>query len=95
MCVFSIRSDSLRLHGLLCPWDFQVPLSMGFPRQEYWSGLTFPAQGDLPDPGIKVMSLASPSLAGRFFTIRATWEALGIIYIHLTLTSSSKNQHIS
>ena len=31
----------------------QAPLSMGFPRQEYWSGLTFPSPGDLPDPGIK------------------------------------------
>ena len=31
----------------------QAPLSMGFPRQEYWSGLTFPSPGDLPDPGIE------------------------------------------
>ena len=43
----------------------QTPLSMGFPRQEYWSGLLFPSPGDLPDPGIKLVSLA---LAGRFFT---------------------------
>ena len=43
----------------------QAPLSMGFPRQEYWSGLPFPSPGDLPDPGIKSMS---PALAGRFFT---------------------------
>ena len=43
----------------------QVPLSMGFPRQEYWSGLPFPSPGDLPDPGIKPKS---PALAGRFFT---------------------------
>ena len=41
-----------------------VPLSMGFPRQEYWSGLPFPSPGDLPDPRIKTGSLA---LAG-FFT---------------------------
>ena len=39
----------------------QAPLSMGFPRQEYWSGLPFPSP-DLPDPGI--VSLASPALAG-------------------------------
>ena len=32
----------------------QAPLSMGFPRQEYWSGLPFPSVGDLPDPGIKL-----------------------------------------
>ena len=43
----------------------QVPLSMGFPRQEYWSGLPFPSPEDLPDPGIDPVS---PALAGRFFT---------------------------
>ena len=36
----------------------QAPLSMGFPRQEYWSGLPFPSPGDLPDPGIKPASPA-------------------------------------
>ena len=56
------------------PWTVahQAPLSMGFPRQEYWSELPFPPPGDLPDPGIKPMSLASPALAGRFFTTSAT-----------------------
>ena len=38
---------------------------MGFPRQEYWSGLPFLSPGDLPDPGIKPLS---PALAGKFFT---------------------------
>ena len=37
----------------------QVPLSMGFPRQEYWRRLLFPSQGDLPDPGIELTSLVS------------------------------------
>ena len=41
---------------------------MGFSRQEYWGELTVPPPGDLPDPGIKPMSPASPALAGRFFT---------------------------
>jgi len=43
------------------PWTVahQVPLSVGFPRQEYWSGLSFPSPGDLPDPGIKLTSPAS------------------------------------
>ena len=45
----------------------QGPLFMGFPRQEYLSGLPFPTPGDLPDPGIKFESLESPALAGRFF----------------------------
>ena len=41
---------------------------MEFSRQEYWSGLLFPSSGDVPDPGIQPASLASPALAGRFFT---------------------------
>ena len=41
----------------------KAPLSMGFSRQEYRSGLPFPSPGDLPDPGIEPMS---PALAGRF-----------------------------
>ena len=45
----------------------QGPLSMGFSRKEYWSGLPCPAPGDLPDPGIEPMSLMSPALATRFF----------------------------
>jgi len=46
----------------------QAPLSMGFFRQEYWSGLPFPSPGDLPDPGIEPMSATAPASAGRFFT---------------------------
>ena len=53
----------------------RVPLSMGFSRQEYWSGLPFPFPENLPDPEINVASLMSPSLAGEFFTTRVTWEA--------------------
>ena len=44
--------------------DFQVPLFMGFPRQEYWSGLPFPPPGDVPNPEIRPSSSA---LAGEFF----------------------------
>ena len=46
----------------------QVSMSMGFSRQEYWDGLPCPPPGDLPDPGIKPTSPASPALAGGFFT---------------------------
>ena len=53
----------------------QAPLSMGFSRQEYWSGLQCCPSGDLHDPGIKPVSLMSPVLAGGFFTTGATWEA--------------------
>ena len=57
--------------SLTDPWI--VALSMGFARQECWSGLPFPSPGDLPNPGIKP---ASPELAGRIFTTSSTWEAL-------------------
>jgi len=52
------------------PWTVahQAPLSMEFSRQEYWSGLPFPPQGDLPDPGIEAVLPVSPALAGGFFT---------------------------
>ena len=64
MCVLSC----VRL--LATPWTVahQVPLSLAFPRQEYWSGLLFPPPGDLPDSGIKPESPASPVLTGIFFT---------------------------
>ena len=45
----------------------QAPLSMRFPRQQYWSGLPFPTLGDLPDIGIEPISVTSPALAGGFF----------------------------
>ena len=53
------------------PWTVarQASLCMEFSRPEYWSGLPFPTPGDLPDPGLKPMSLESLSLAGRFFTM--------------------------
>ena len=54
----------------LTPWTTaqQALLSMEFSRQEYWSGLPFPAPGDLPDPVIKPTFLASPALAGGLFS---------------------------
>ena len=52
---------------LVTPWTAacQAPLSIGFPRQEYWSGVPFPSPGDLPNPGIR---LGSPALQADFFT---------------------------
>ena len=52
----------------------QAPLSMGFPRQEYWSGLPFPPSEDLSDPGIEPASLA---LAGGFFTTEPPGKPFG------------------
>ena len=58
----------------------QAPLSMGFSRQEYWSGFPCPPPEDLPDLGTEATSLMSPALAGMFFTTSATWEALLYVY---------------
>ena len=58
-------SDSLQ------PMDYtasQAPLSMEFSSQEYWSELSCPPPGDLPDPGIEPTSLASPASAGGYLT---------------------------
>ena len=65
-----------RVQFIATPWTVacQTPLSMGFSRKQYWSGLPFPIPGDLPNPEIEPMSLMSP-LAGWFFTTSATWEA--------------------
>ena len=53
------------------PWTvaYQASLSMGFSRQEYWSGLPSPPPGDLPKPGIKLMSPASPALQADSLTL--------------------------
>ena len=65
----------------LCnPMDYiyiahQVLLSMGFSRQEYWSGLPFPPPGHRPDPGIKPSSLVSHKPASRFLTAESTWKS--------------------
>ena len=69
--VTSVVSDSVT------PWTIarQAPLSLGFFRQEYWSGLPCPTPGDLLNPAIEAVSLISAALAGRFFTTSATWEA--------------------
>ena len=60
-----------KVSSLLTPWTVahQSPLSMEFSRQEYWSGLPFPTLGDLPDPGMKRISLVSPALAGRLLPL--------------------------
>ena len=50
---------------------YQSPRSVELPRQEYWSGLTFPSPGALPDPGIE-----SQTLTGRFFNTSATYNQL-------------------
>ena len=64
VCVCLVMSDSA------APWTVasQAPLPMEFSRQEYWRGVPLSTRGDRPDPKIQAASLASPALAGRFFT---------------------------
>ena len=81
----------------------QAPVSMGFSRQDYWSGLPFPSPGDPPNPGMEPTSLLSPSSAGGFFTASTTWEALLIpkwhclVHVHPSIypsTLSSLSIHL-
>ena len=69
------RFSHARLFATLWTVDHQVPLSMGFFRQEFWSGLPCPPPGHLLNQGWKPAFLMSPALAGGFFTIRTTLEA--------------------
>ena len=72
-----------RVRLFVAPWTVahQAPLSMGFSRQEYWSGLPFPSPGDLPDPGIKCVSCIGRLTAGppgKHFT----WDlSMGLSYL--------------
>ena len=71
MCMSS-HFNHVQLFATLWTVAHQALLSMGFSRQEYWSGLPSLAPGDLPDTGTKYMSLMFPALAGRFFTTSTT-----------------------
>ena len=83
MCV----SHSVHVQVFVTPWivAHQAPLSMGFSRHEYWSGLSFSSLGDLPDPRIKP---ASPTLAGRFFTAEPLGKTETIFMEDLLCASS-------
>ena len=78
--VLYVHAKLLQQCPTLCdPMDCSPPGSSvhGFSRQEYWSG--FPSPGDLPNPGLRPMSLTSPALSGRFFTTGKP----GVIYHHM------------
>ena len=76
-CLVILKSSGISLLSLLFVFSCsvmsertiacQASLSMGFPREDYWSGVPFPSPGDLPDPQIEPVS---PALAGRFFTTK-------------------------
>ena len=74
-CSCSVMSDSFVTPWTAAHW---APLSMGFPRQESWSGLPFPSPGVLPKPGIE---LKAPALASGFFTTVLPSESQDIKYL--------------
>ena len=82
MCVYTQSLSHVQLFA--APWTVahQAPLSTGFSRQGYWSGLPLPTPGNLPNPVIEPASLASPDLEGGFFTTSATWEAQSLFNGH-------------
>ena len=91
MCVSSLS----RVRLSVTPWTvaLQAPLSVGFSRQEYWSGLPFPLAGDLPDPGIES---ASPALAGGFLTTAplGNWQWV-LVYNSSPADAGLKAIHLS
>ena len=77
LCVY-VLSHFSRVQHFAALWAvaLQAPLSVGFSRQEYWTGLPCPLPGDLSDPGIDPASLMYLALVGGFFTTSTSWEAL-------------------
>ena len=77
-CVTDICLRTKSVIPTLCAGTVAPPGSsvqgIFFPRQEFWSGVPFPPPGDLPNPGIELMSFASPALTGGFFTTEPPWK---------------------
>ena len=76
---------------LAIPWTvaYQAPLSMGFSRQEYWSGLPFPSPGDLPNPGIKPRS---PALQADDLPTKL-WGKPPVIYLIIVYINNTYGIH--
>ena len=95
-CMLSCFS-SVQLFATLWTVACQALLSMGFARQEQWSGL--PPLGYFLHPGIEPASLTSPALAARFFTASTTWKAPGVqqsdSYIHIYMYQIRSDQSLS
>ena len=95
MCTCCMLSHFSHVQFCVTPWTAacQAPLSVGFPRKEYWSGLPCPSPGDLHPPRDGTL-LSLPALAGGFFTTSTTWEACVNTYSILK-TSVSGTPHFS
>ena len=86
VCVCVQSLSGVRLFAT--PWTVacQAPLPMEYSRQGYWSRLPIPTPGDLPNPGIEPTSLASPALAGRFFTTAPPGKPVTFTTFHAKIT---------
>ena len=96
LCAVLSRFSHVQLFATPRTIACQDPLSVGFSRQEYWSGLPCPPPGDLPDPGIELMSLTTPTLADRFFTAkppRKPLHLLGDFYLLHLVTKTVRIKH--
>ena len=83
-----------RVWLFVTPWTvaYQAPLSMGFSRQEYWSGLPFPSPGDLPNPGIEPWSPAFRQTLYRMSHQAFRWENVLTAQITMTMWSLTKSK---
>ena len=70
----------------------QAPLSMGFSREEYWGGLSFPSPGDLLEPGVEPLS---PALASKFFTTEPSGKPYGCFCDKTTEVNNSNRDHVT
>ena len=85
------RFSHVQLFVTLWTVAHQAPLSRGFPRQEYWSGLLFHSPGDIPNPG---MESVSPALAGEFFTAEPPGKHYkGCLHFRIITTFRPQQQH--
>ena len=89
LCAVLSHFSYVQLFTTLWTVAHQAPLSMGFSRQDYWSGLPCPPLGDFPNPRIKPPSLTSPALAGEFFTTNANWK-LKQLWVLVSLKSAGQ-----
>ena len=85
LIAYVLLSHFSRVQLFVTPWTVarQAPLSMGFSRQEHWNWLSFPLPGDLPNPGIKPASPASPALQEDSLPSEPLWKSLLIAYFAL------------
>ena len=83
-----MRADSLQSRPTLSdPWTVarQAPLSVGFSRREYWSGLPFPPPGDLPEPGTEPVSPVSPAPQAILYRLSLKTK-FSVSPVHITFT---------